>query len=824
MAAGIQLGTLKDCFEFLFWLHKGHGKHRLQEVSQNLHRRIESYFDTSFGTVKNIEYALKEFVGKASGIYERLCKTPKPADYTGKSDNDIADALLECHPKYYAAMYYLNYCIHNSFRTLGGGTWEKNYLGYDGYWGGELQKYLRATVDDPQYRQIPGLLPGGFGREEVRYNSSYPYGYYQGSNMYVDLEKILEKNPYNFFRSVFVSSAVAYSGVNKENTANALSLVRTFCHIVGKEHSQDGGELLQKLNEDLNKRLSSQDRSICWDDLKAHCAQLEQQIKKLFTNQRFDFTGQSTGLKNLNKNELATRAAHWMRTNLTTVRGKLKDIQQHKRDEHSGTYFTKNLFPYGFIFNGDYRFVRSPQEVKDVMSDLYSAARELSENNKSLDRLREILEGKVRDSCLEDDSKKSEGAQNQGKKSEGAQNQGKKSEGAQNQGKKAEGTPPVLKSATTSPGDQGDAGPKGPKGPVPSVSSLAPDSPGGKPPAPVAPSGDQGGQGPQGPKGDKGDRGQPGPPGTGSPASPTSPDVKSAPVPPPFPKLTVRTDSQDSQVQQPDTAPPVAPPPPLLPSAPVSPALPAQPGPTVQGLPVGGASAQQPAVSQEPVLTQPTSVSGSNTDPTGGRGSRQDGQDVSQPTSKDTDQNPSSVTTTAAGSGVEQQCSAIFTTSSGGKYCQSVDHKKRADELQKKLKDAEQQKKDESAAELKYKETVKVEHPPIPASDYYYYHLPNYTRIPYPTPTSSASGDKEVAILDGVPQRDTSAAIQGLSKMVADEQDRWDRYYVQQEHDKIELQRRAHKEREEFLRTSAARLAAAQSAKRQQTYDDNINR
>ncbi|GBE61091.1 ribosome binding protein, putative [Babesia ovata] len=500
MATKIQLNTLKDCFKFLEWLYKGDGKDRLKEVSQNLHSRIKNHFSSTFLKEGYVEQGLSPFLEKASRIYGRLSKDPQPGDYGGKNATEIVDALLDCHPKFFAAMYFLQYCVNNTFGTLGGGGWEKNYPGYENKpwlgrndWGGDLQEYLRSVKPE----DYGGIIPGGCGFEEVRYGHWDSAGYSQGTKMYLDLQEILKRDIYNFFRSVFVSSAVAYSGVNKENTANALSLVRTFCDIVKNEPSSDGGDLLKKLNADLQKY--NPPKSICWKDLREHCAQLRNQIDKIFKHYRFDFTGQVTKVSDLNEIELAGKTADWLRGNVVKVRGHLNKIEEYKTGQHFGEYFTKNLFPYGFAFSDKSRSISST-EVRNLMSDLYNVSKQLSENRLHLDRLKDILDGNYRNSCppaspskkpeappakpvvtkaeaTKPTATKNEGTSNQGKKAEGAQNQGEKAEGTPNQSNGQSGDvssgPPVLKSAPDLPPvGGGDSGPKGASGAVVKGSSV----------------------------------------------------------------------------------------------------------------------------------------------------------------------------------------------------------------------------------------------------------------------------------------------------------------------------------------------------------------
>ncbi|GBE61968.1 Ribosome-binding protein 1 [Babesia ovata] len=621
---------------------------------------FHSYFNPPKFTLPNVKAALSKFLENASGFYTRLCYNPQPWEYRAESADKIAYALLECMPKFLSVMYFLWYNVDPGFEKLDGGGWKQNWpgalKGASWWWnrnsGGDLQKYLRAQTGG----EYGGLIPGGFGKDEVRCNPNVLHrGYPQGAQMAPDLANILRKSPYNFLRSVFVSSTIGDAAKRKERTANALSLVRTFCHIVGDEANDDGGQLIKKLNEGLQQQWSSRDRSICWKDLKDQCAKLEKQFGRLFAEKRFDFTGQSTDTGNLKKADFANRTADWLRTYLNTVRGKLNQIKTDNiLNGHLGKYFTDNLFPYGFTLKG--RFHMSHNEVKALMQDWREVIDDLKKADDGLDKLKQILDGTYRVSCpppppkkpevppakksegAQNQGKKVEGAQNQGKKSEGAQNQGKKSEGAQNQGKKTEGTPnqgeplgPTTSMSTNQNNGQGEQ--KFP--PPPGVTSTASDTSPGDPGAP-------------GPAGSKGDRDQQGPPVTVTPGSspPQDTSVK-----------------QVVQTQQPGPVQPVRPLPP--PTAPPSdsglPGPAGQPGVgpgstsvDTQGLPSG--------VSQGNGPPQIPSVSGQGPGPTGDQrtgpqgggeagkgddlgGGQQSNRDSTQPTNKGTDHNPSNVAT-----------------------------------------------------------------------------------------------------------------------------------------------------------------------------------
>ncbi|GBE61898.1 ribosome binding protein, putative [Babesia ovata] len=266
---------------------------------------------------------------------------PSAWQNVNKQPKEIVDALLECLPKFLAAIYFLEYCVNLAFKTLGGGWWEQNWPAWNDSSGGDLAKYLYATTTDRKYSQIPGLIPGGFGKDDQVIYYTLGSGYYQGAQMSGDLQKIVDKQFYNFFRSVFVSSVIGESAKRPENAANSLVLARTFDIVLGETDKETGGKLIEALNAGLRQQVGSRDKSICWKELHSHCTKLRKKFYRLFGEKHFDFTGLSTDTGNLNKTELAKETANWIRQNVVNVRGHLNDIDTSDRVKHLGEYFTK---------------------------------------------------------------------------------------------------------------------------------------------------------------------------------------------------------------------------------------------------------------------------------------------------------------------------------------------------------------------------------------------------------------------------------------------------------------------------------------------------
>ncbi|GBE59531.1 Ribosome-binding protein 1 [Babesia ovata] len=419
----IKLTSLRDCFMFLYWLHKGGGRNKLGEVAQTMHGRIGDYCQSQQVTKEQIESHLASFLGHVSTFYEVLVRDgfPQEALASGASMppnpslNAIFDALLECLPKFLAAIYYLWYCVSHTFESLGGGGWKNDcpgwekdrWYGFRNNWGGDLQAYLRDIVTKKY-----NVIPGGFNRYEVRDGWSYS-GYSHGYSMVTPLRKIFEKKDdtaQNVFRDVFATSVLAStSGTQISNTANSLALVNVFCEIVVEADENGNGEILKT-------HVQSKNGCVHWDFLKAHCSTLKSQLGKIFNDKAFSFTGYGRKREELNKEKFAEKTADWLRSNLDKVRENLEHIKSFEsehdyyarefstfRKHHNmlqeyyaalGPYFTKNLFPYGFTFYGGKEHIKTNAPFEDFRADWDSVIYELKRDGSGLAELKRILDGK----------------------------------------------------------------------------------------------------------------------------------------------------------------------------------------------------------------------------------------------------------------------------------------------------------------------------------------------------------------------------------------------------------------------------------------------
>ncbi|GBE61947.1 ribosome binding protein [Babesia ovata] len=465
-AHGVKLDTLKDCLQFLMWLHQSDDKQG--EVARELHDRLSGRYLNP--NQQHIKSALSEFLIAVSKFHNKLCNKANQK-HISSNPNDALNAILECIPKFLAVMYFLRYQVDEGFKALGGGGWADKPVG-SAIFGGELQAYFTAPSSSKTY----GVVPGGFGRLELK--SYYRRGSFMTGYLATICEKHADRNIQNYFLDVFATSVLREnSGTQDSNTANALALVRTFCEIVEKETQAGGGELKQKLDDSLNGDT----------------------VKKM-------------EVKNLKKEEFAKYTAQWLRENLATVKTNLGNIDTtnkalgKKSAAELTDYFTNNLFPYGFTFD-KYNFARHKNPYDVLQESWANVINEFNKANNGLAKLKEILEGQK---CPGDEGKKLEGAQNQGPQN------GPADPASQNNGRSEAKHPPSPVAKSGDPGVQGSQGfPGGTVTPGPSQSPDAsskqvvhPQQPAMLPPAtppppPAAPL-----PGSTGPAGQPGDRGQ----------------------------------------------------------------------------------------------------------------------------------------------------------------------------------------------------------------------------------------------------------------------------------------------------------------------------
>ncbi|CDR97374.1 hypothetical protein BBBOND_0312770 [Babesia bigemina] len=393
---GVSLETLKDCFRFLLGLRKDK---RVEEAARALHGRIKGNYKDSQHMGHQIVPELSAFLQNVLEFYQKLTSWDAAKNKTLNlgiiSPDDIVNALVECIPKFLAAMYYLWYNVDYAFDRVGGAKWRDDYKGVDTWrwdwkgvrwrYGGGLQKYLTAQTGNHTY----DVIPGGFATGES--DLAYDNGYSQGQDMTTDLRKILIKNGNNIFRDILVILMLSTkSKVEIQNTGNAVALLRTFCHIVA-----DAGTKEEAL---IKNAVTPVGKCIEWSKLKRQCRWLKKEIQNFFKKEAFSHTGHSLDIEKLNHAEFAKTTANWLRKHLLDVRENLGKINRvdYTSDMISHRFFaTKYVFPYGFIF-GDTGYGTMSTEYKSLKPIWGQIIAVLSRGDVSghLIKIKSILEGR----------------------------------------------------------------------------------------------------------------------------------------------------------------------------------------------------------------------------------------------------------------------------------------------------------------------------------------------------------------------------------------------------------------------------------------------
>ncbi|CDR94723.1 hypothetical protein BBBOND_0110210 [Babesia bigemina] len=512
---GVKLDTLKDCLQFLEWLHDHKSAkylvaHRLVRLLKDRYKTVDS---------SQIVEALSQFLNPVSTFHKRLCNKAETSKTIPNNNKEALNALLECIPKMLAATYFLRYNVDEAFKGLGGGNWASEPVGAVAMYAilrqppnmymklaSKIDEYLIAKDMSQEY----GVMPGGFAADALK--PDYKGEYKQGKVMTGDLIRILHKatNIQNYFLDVYSTTVLPTSGYDTPNVANALRLVRDFCWIF---------ENVQQ--DDFKSHLYTREKCIDWQKLTEHCKKLKGPLGNIFTGKRFSFTGFGRDLNDLKKHNIAKKMASWFKKNLGIVKQKLEEIEpftsksrkQNLNNKRSvlqqyytelSKYFTKSLFPYGFTFDGT-KFEAGTTHYDDLKRHWDSAIGVLKDKKEGLDELVEILKGQQcslkqhekddeesedehdDDVMLIDEENlpvtKTEASKPVITKSEAPKPTATKAQtaengSAQNQGKKAEqGTPAATpKAAVTQPSSLSDSNSALPRGPDPSSGQ----EPGGK--------------------------------------------------------------------------------------------------------------------------------------------------------------------------------------------------------------------------------------------------------------------------------------------------------------------------------------------------------
>ncbi|CDR96884.1 hypothetical protein BBBOND_0307880 [Babesia bigemina] len=377
-AKGVKLDTLKQCLEFLYWLHSDRRGKKLQSrVVDELFNIINKYYNNSTFR-EQLRLSLPAFLNSASKVYNQISNKTTPSNYGGSSDQNIIDAILECLPKVYAAFSLLLFHVDYTYRALGGGFWasEETNSGDNA-----LKSYLTASNDI-----YNGIIPGGFSEGEL--NSL------QGVKLAHNLNEALTRyiSTPDIFTGVLFNNLVN-SDWHDVDAGNVLLLLWAFCEYV-ETHEEGDSELKTNLQEELKKK------GMCfeWDMLVEHCKTLKKSLDKLFGNTFDDFspkpfttTGRAFTTFALKPEAFAGAFEKWFIDHWDDIGDALDAIKSGVEDleESTADFSPEYIYPYGIVLNKDQR-----NEWEQGLKNLPAVLKALgNSDNGDVEKLKEILGG-----------------------------------------------------------------------------------------------------------------------------------------------------------------------------------------------------------------------------------------------------------------------------------------------------------------------------------------------------------------------------------------------------------------------------------------------
>ncbi|CDR71886.1 hypothetical protein, conserved, partial [Babesia bigemina] len=375
---GVTLDTLKECFEFLEWLNGGQGQKN--NVVNAFMTKLRPYYGSNSQFKKQLQNRYVNFVKNVASLHKKLSsqQVSRRGTYkvTPRDANQILDALLECTPKFLAALSFIQYHVDATFRDVGGGDWALQSPK-----SRDFQEFLTTGNN---------IIRGGFDAMEL--------GNVKGGTLVEDLKTILNKygargNPvHDHFRNVILTTLG--KSLDAVNTGNAVFLLPVFCELVIGD--PDGN----KYKSSVEKAIGT--NTICWTDLKDHCQLLKEHIDQL-TAAGFSATG--IAFKPKEPVKFVTKAAEWCKANLSKAAGELgKMIPPSIRSTAELQSYAKDkLYPNGFIFDGSKPRVWAKSSNLNKWDPIFQKFVQLDE---TLRTLKEILEGTYNKSCTAPSSPK----------------------------------------------------------------------------------------------------------------------------------------------------------------------------------------------------------------------------------------------------------------------------------------------------------------------------------------------------------------------------------------------------------------------------------
>ncbi|GBE58736.1 Ribosome-binding protein 1 [Babesia ovata] len=365
MAIHPPLDTLKNIFAFMEAFNV-----------DGLMPRFLRYYEDKKGKLRpRLKVALANFFKHVSILRGTLFRSIKPNNHDKYPWNIIVDVLLECIPRFDAALHYLLYRVDSAYKDVGGGDWAEISLH-----SGDLQKFFTTNN---------GIINGGFQPQELNI--------FLGKDLVNPLKEVVQKirpskgrqkeqATQDYFRDAFLTTL--QRPWEFVQTGNVLLLVYTLCRVV-LEESHIGGTVKKAFDAEFKK----QSKCLDWDTLYHHCKILNDHFNVLFddddpNNGGLAFIGRTFSMPKMEV--FVSEDFRKCLINATTVLSKMIPQSIHSDLRKLRDYAKDHLYPNGFTFHGNKQRAWKKMTQEKMWTGAFQIFLSLDEK---LIELKRLLEG-----------------------------------------------------------------------------------------------------------------------------------------------------------------------------------------------------------------------------------------------------------------------------------------------------------------------------------------------------------------------------------------------------------------------------------------------
>ncbi|KAK1932196.1 secreted antigen 1 [Babesia divergens] len=360
-------GTLKDILELLAKLSESRtlknsvGQKLLEDV-QKYCKDAEKFYGSHSGLLMTVlQYAgnIRSSILKNSQSSETYDKYKDLETEHGSHERCVAEALKECLPRGYAALYYLYFMCSNDCKSMHGGAWNNNNVKDSG------QKLYKWLTDDRTVT-MPELIDRGFSQGKLKESND-------GDTVATLIAKIIKHDSAGPLQSA-LSYLLFVCPWEEFLLGHALCFLNTFCSKVSAE-------------EGLQEKLKGYS-----GDLKTVCQDLQNHLQHFIvgTSKLYAVCQKNTKLfdgiwddKNFDK------YCDWLKGNLHYIIGSLVSMSQEPPGWDLSTIQSASSagpFKYGFVFRTSWDASTSESKLQGYISKLTGS------DSGSLGKLKSFLE------------------------------------------------------------------------------------------------------------------------------------------------------------------------------------------------------------------------------------------------------------------------------------------------------------------------------------------------------------------------------------------------------------------------------------------------